>query len=190
MYIAMNRFKVIKGHEDGVRAPLARPGHLSRSVARLRRVSPVARARSRRSHALFLAYDVGEQGSVRELDAVGAVSRRAPQRRRQQAASPRPSGIRGLRDDPDPEEQARTGRRGLSLATASPTSDLEAIRAALKEQPDATKSVNCSQTSLPASSAAQRRDDCILTARGTGGPIPANRHDRLRFGQRSDKLPH
>ena len=82
MYIAMNRFKVIKGHEEEFeRRWLGRDTYLDQLPGFVE-FHLLRGPGSRRSHALFLAYGVGEQGRLRELDAVGAVSRLAPQRRR------------------------------------------------------------------------------------------------------------
>ena len=76
MFIAMNRFRVVKGSEDAFENVwLSRDSHLDM-------------VSGRRSHTLCLPQRMGEPDRVRGLDPVRGLSGRSPWGRREQAPIP------------------------------------------------------------------------------------------------------
>ena len=96
MFIAMNRFKVLKGAEhDFEQVWLTRETHL-RELPGFYRVPPVERPRARGPRPLLIAHHVALARRLRGVDQVRAIPQGARSRRRQQAALRRASRIRGL----------------------------------------------------------------------------------------------
>ena len=86
MFIAMNRFKVMKGSEHDFEQVWLNREDASRRDAGLHRLPPAEGARARGPRPLFLAHHVALARRLRGLDQVGAVPQGARRRRRQQAA--------------------------------------------------------------------------------------------------------
>ena len=81
MFIAMNRFQVVKGSEEAFeRMWQSRDSYLD-EMAGFVEFHLLKGPGSRGPHALFLAHGVGEQGDIRGVDQVGAVPPRARPRR-------------------------------------------------------------------------------------------------------------
>jgi len=111
MFIAMNRFKVLKDSASAFETVwLSRDSHLDR-VPGFLRIPSAARAGTRRPRAVFVPHGLGEPGSLHGLDAIRAFPGGAQERRRQQAALPRAARVRGFRGHPD----GRTSQRARGL---------------------------------------------------------------------------
>ena len=81
MFIAMNRFQVVKGSEEAFeRMWQSRDSYLD-EMAGFVEFHLLEGPGGRGPHALFLAHRVGEQGGFRGLDQVGAVPPRPCARR-------------------------------------------------------------------------------------------------------------
>ena len=98
MFIAMNRFRVIKGCEaDFEHVWLSRDTHLDK-VPGFTEFHLLKGTGVGGPHTLRIAHGVAEPRRLRSMDPVGSVPRRACKGRRQQAALSRPPAIRGFRD--------------------------------------------------------------------------------------------
>ena len=77
MFIAMNRFKVLKGEEKAFEEVwLSRDTRLG-EVTGFVEFTFIARPRARGPYALFLTHDLDQPGAVHRLDPVRAIPRRA-----------------------------------------------------------------------------------------------------------------
>ena len=102
MFIAMNRFKVIKGEEADFEELWLSPRVAPRHGARLRRVPHAARAGPGGPRALFLPYGLGQPAALRRTGRIPSSS--GPLTVAPGGTKPMylgHPGIRGLRGDPD-----------------------------------------------------------------------------------------
>ena len=142
MYIAMNRFKVVKDADRRFRAGLARARQSSRRDGGLRRVPPAAGARARGPRPLRVAHDLVVEGRFRGLDPLGAVPQGARPRADDEAALPRASAVRGFRDDPD-RRRSRERRRRRFVRPALARAGRDSM------QPAACQSSICQRRARP-----------------------------------------
>jgi hypothetical protein len=96
MFIAMNRFKVLPGAQaEFEQVWTSRDTRLRDAPGFL--VFHLLRGPDRDDHTLYSSHsDVAEPRRVRGVDPVGGISARAPRHRRQSAALPWTSRIRGV----------------------------------------------------------------------------------------------
>jgi len=97
MFIAMNRFRVVKGSEEAFENVwLSRDSHLDTVPGFVE--FHLLKGPDAEDHTL--PHRMGEPDRVRCLDPIRGISGRSPWGRTEQAPLPRPSPIRGLRGSP------------------------------------------------------------------------------------------
>ena len=101
MYIAMNRFRVVKGSEADFEAVwLGRDSHLAGVPGFVE--FHLLKGPEREDHVLYASHTIWRSYADFEAWTRSEAFRAAHrERRRQQAALSRPSAVRGLRGDPD-----------------------------------------------------------------------------------------
>ena len=100
MFIAMNRFKVIKGEEGAFEELwLSRESHLDKVPGFLE--FHMLRGPERDDHVLYSSHSLGDQAALFRLDDIRAFSRGPSRHGANKADVCRSPRIRGFRSDPD-----------------------------------------------------------------------------------------
>ena len=113
MFIAMNRFRVVKGSEDAFENVwLSRDSHLHTVPGFVE--FHLLKGPEVEDHILYASHTVWESRTAFEAwTRSKGLSGRSPWGRTEQAPLPRPSPIRGLRGSPDHRRSQEGERRGL-----------------------------------------------------------------------------
>ena len=176
MFIAMNRFKVMKGCEHDFEQVWLNRESASRRDAGLHRLPSAEGAGARGPRPLFLAHHVALARRLRGLDQVGAVPQGARPRRRQQAAvcSAIPSSRASRAAGGDGRRHARRRRRRVRRVVAHER----------QTQPTAEQRPTAGGAALPqrrrhrssrsrASTASARSRSCAISAPSSARSSPA-----------------